>query len=101
MTNKEIVDEIANDKMVEEIARNIRVTSDYYKDFVQEMYLTLLEYDTDKLTEIYNKKQMKFFVARICINNWASGTSPFFCKYKRPQTHVDGNEDLTKLSEKI
>lgn len=100
-TNTEIIEEISKDKLVEEIARNIRVTSDYYDDFVQDMYLTLLEYDNEKLNDIYEKKQMKFFLARICINNWNSSTSPFYCKYKRPLTHIDGNQDLTKLSQKI
>lgn len=100
MTNQEIVEEITKDKLVEDIARNIKVSRDYYDDFVQDMYMTLLEYDNDKLNEIMSKNQMKFFIARICINNWNSKTSPFYCKYKRPLTHIDGNTDLTTLSNK-
>lgn len=101
MTNQEIVNQISKEKTVEDITHNIRVTSDYYDDFVQDMYLTLLEYPNDKLNEIYEKKQLKFFLARICINNWNSKTSPFYCKYKRPLSHLDMNQDLTKLSQKI
>jgi len=100
-TNTEIVKEIQKDNLVEDISRNIKVTPDYYDDFVQEMYLTLLEYDNAKLNEMYNKKQLKFFIVRICLNNWNSKTSPFYCRYKRPLSHIDGNADLTKLSDKI
>ena len=101
MTNQKIVEEITKDKLVEEIARNIRVTKGYYDDFVNDIYLTLLEYDNEKLNDIYEKNQIKFFIARICINNWNSKTSPFYCKYKRTLTHIDANADLTKLADII
>jgi len=101
MTNQEIVYSLSYSGLVEDIARNIRVTSDYYDDFVQETYVTLLEYDNTKLNEIFDKKQIKYFVVRIMLNNWNSTTSPFYCKYKRPLSHLDGNADLTKLSDKI
>ena len=100
-TNSEIIAEIQRDGMVEDIAHNIKVTPDYYDDFVQEMYVILLEYDNGKLNDIYEKKQLKFFVTRICINNWNSKTSPFYTKYKRPISHLDGNADLMKLSDRL
>ena len=101
MTNQEIVYCLSYSGLVEDIARNIRVTSDYYDDFVQEMYLTLLDYPNEKLDDIFRKNQIKFFTTRVCLNNWNSKTSPFYCKYKRPLSHLDGNADLTKLSDKI
>lgn len=101
MTNQEIVYCLSYSGLVEDIARNIKVTPDYYDDFVQETYVTLLEYDNTKLNEIFDKKQIKYFVVRIMLNNWNSTTSPFYCKYKRPLSHLDGNADLTKLSDKI
>lgn len=101
MTNQEIVSCLSYSGLVEDIARNIKVTPDYYDDFVQETYVTVLEYDNTKLNEIFDKKQIKYFVVRIMLNNWNSTTSPFYCKYKRPLSHIDGNADLTKLSDKI
>ena len=98
MTNQEIVNKLAEKRIIEDIAKNIQVSSDYYDDFVQDIYMTLLEYDNQKLNDIYEKNQIKFFIARICINNWNSKTSPFFCKYKRPLSHIDGNQNLDKLS---
>lgn len=101
LTNTEIVEELLKDKVVEQVAKNIRVESDYYDDFVQDIYLILLDYDNEKLNEIYKKKQLNFFITRICLNNWNSKTSPFYTKYKKPEAHTNRNINLTKLSEKI
>lgn len=101
MTNQEIVYCLSYSGLVEDISRNIRVDSDYYDDFVQEMYATLLEYDNDKLNEIFAKNQIKFFTARICLNNWNSRTSPFYTKYKKYLEHTDMNADLNGLSDKV
>lgn len=101
MTNQEIVYSLSYSGLVEDIARNIRVTSDYYDDFVQETYVTLLEYDNTKLNEIFDKKQIKYFVVRIMLNNWNSTTSPFYTKYKKYLEHTDMNADLNGLSDRV
>lgn len=101
MTNNEIVECLVFSGVVEDISRNIKVTGDYYDDFVEETFLTLLEYDNQKLNDIFQKNQIKYFVARICLNNWNSKTSPFYWRYKRPRTMIDANSDLKTLSEKI
>jgi len=100
-TNSEIVDALVKDELVETMAKNLRVDKDFYEDFVQEIYMILLTYDNKKLNEIYQKDQIKYFTARVCINNWQSSTSPFWTKYKKPLEHTNRNIDLTKLSEKI
>lgn len=101
MTNQEIVECLALSGIVEDISNNIKVTKDYYDDFVQETYLTLLEYDNAKLRDIFSKNQIKFFIARICINQWNSKNSPFFYKYKRHSRFIDANADLITLSKNI
>lgn len=101
MTNQEIVYCLSYSGLVEDIARNIKVTPDYYDDFVQETYVTLLEYDNTKLNEIFDKKQIKYFVVRIMLNNWNSRTSPFYTKYKKYLEHTDMNADLNGLSDRI
>lgn len=101
MTNQEIVEQLCKDKTVEQIAKNIRVTSDFFDDFVSEMYMILLTYDNDKLNEMYNNKQLKFFTARIAMNNWNSHTSPFWTKYKKPLEHENKNVTLERLADTI
>lgn len=79
----EVIEKIINEQIVETIADNIGVTSNYKDDFIQEMYLILLEYDKKALEDIYNKGDIKYFVSKICTNNWFSKTSPFYKNYKK------------------
>ena len=44
-----MLNKIANEKLVEDICKNIGVAEKYFDDFVQEMYLILMEYDQNKL----------------------------------------------------
>jgi hypothetical protein len=60
-------------------------------DFLQEMYMVLLEYKPEKIVEMYEKKQLKFFMVRIIQNQYNSKTSPFYRKYKKYYKYIDGN----------
>lgn len=74
---------IAKQKIVEELVNNIGVPALYKQDLIQEVYLILLEYDSQTLQELIDKNQIKFFISRICTNTWYSKTSPFYKKYKK------------------
>lgn len=82
-TNNKIVEEIYNTGLLRELCENIGVLPKDIEDFQQEIYLILLEYDTEKIKELYNKKQLKFFMVRIIQNQYHSKNSPFYMKYKR------------------
>lgn len=85
MTVNDIVEEIYKTNLLTELCENIGVTKNDMDDFLQEIYLILLEYDEEKLIEIYNKNQLKFFMVRIIQNQYHSKNSPFYMKYKRYQ----------------
>lgn len=85
MTVNDIVEEIYKTNLLTELCENIGVTKNNMDDFLQEIYLILLEYDEEKLIEIYNKNQLKFFMVRIILNQHHSKNSPFYMKYKRYQ----------------
>lgn len=85
MTVNDIVEEIYKTNLLTELCENIGVTKNDMDDFAQEIYLILLEYDEEKLIEIYNKNQLKFFIVRIIQNQYHSKNSPFYMKYKRYQ----------------
>lgn len=75
---------IAENKIVETIARNMRVEKEYYDDLVQEVYLILLTgYTEEKLQEAIDKKQINYIVTKIMKNQWFSGNSPFYRNYKK------------------
>lgn len=60
LSNKEIVDKLAKDKVVEEICRKITKgkDSDTLKDLCQEIYIQLLE--NPKAQGMYERGEIKF-----------------------------------------
>jgi DNA-directed RNA polymerase specialized sigma24 family protein len=91
MIVSKIITEIETSGLLRELCENIRVSSNDIDDLMQEIYLILLEYDRDKLIELYEKKQLKFFMVRIIQNQYNSKTSPFYRKYKKYYKYIDGN----------
>lgn len=88
-----MLEKIANERIVENICKNIGVSSKYYDDLVQEIYLILLEYDQAKLQTIYENNQLNFWLTRIIKNQYCSTTSPFYKKYRKYYELIDGNSD--------
>lgn len=79
----EIICELFEKKIIDEIMHNFSIKKNDWDDFMQEIYLILLEYDSDKLFEMYEKKQLKWFIIKIIQNQYFSKNSTFYCKYKK------------------
>ena len=78
------LEQIGNDKLVETIARNMRVSNEYFDDLCQEVYFILCTgYTEEKLQEAIDKKQINFIITSIMKNQWYSKTSPFYRQYKK------------------
>lgn len=90
MVNK-IISELEEQGTVREICENMKVSKNDIDDFVQEIYMILLEYKKDKIIELYEKKQLKFFIVGIVSRQYNSNTSPYYKKYKKYYTIIDGN----------
>lgn len=98
-----MIDKICNDRIVESIIKNLGVSPKYRDDLAQEVYIIILEYDRDKITEMYNNKQLNFFLTRVIKNQINSVTSSFYRKYrkfyeltdenKNNYTHMDDDDD--------
>lgn len=88
---KSIIDIIIKEQYVETLIDAYNVSSVYKDDLIQEIYLILLQYDKQKLMDIYNKKQLKFFIAKIITNQFNSQTSVFFKLYKKYNKLKDEN----------
>lgn len=86
-----MLEQLAKDKVVENLCRNIGVCSNYIDDLVQEVYLIMLEYDQEKLKQIYEKGEINYWLTRIIMNQYCSNTSPFYKKYRKYYDFIDDN----------
>lgn len=87
-----ILIELEEENVLREMCTNMNVSPNDMDDFVQELYVILLEYNQDKIVELYNKKQLKYFIVGIIQRQYHSKTSPFYKKYKKYYSIVDGNQ---------
>lgn len=72
MTNNEIITELARERIVEQIARNVcpRMGAELLADLAQDVYLALLKTDNDKLCDLYEHgTQINYYIVRIIKNN--------------------------------
>jgi hypothetical protein len=49
------------------------------------VYLVLLEYDEDKILDLWEHNEINFFLARIIINQYRSTNSPFYSLFRKFQ----------------
>ena len=95
MTKNEVVNIIAKEKMVETAVTNIAKTnSDTLKDLSQEIYLDLLSKDEDKIINLYETNQLRFFIVRMILNNLFSKNSPFYQTFKKSTNTTVNIDDL-------
>ena len=98
MTNAQIINEIANNGLVEEIIQGVSYSkfenTENIKDLAQDIYLQLLKMRTDKLNDLYTNNQLRFWIARIVVNSIHSKTSPYFYTYKKEQMQSVSISDI-------
>lgn len=102
MNKYEIVERLAKEKKVEKFVQNTAKTScPELDDLAQDIYLILLDMEEEKLIQLYNNKQLDYWIARIILNQYFSNTSPFYTKYKKFSHLSDQiNKDIRNRAEK-
>lgn len=101
MTKREIVERLAREQRVEEIIRNVARTSRLapdLQDLAQMVYLWVLDYDEDKIVDLWESDAIGFFLARIILNQYRSRDSPWRDLFHRHGIHYT---DIANLSDKI
>ena len=79
-----MVNIIAKERLVEEIVSNIAKTnSDILNDLSQNIYIDLLLKDEEKIVNLYETKQLRFFIVKMAKNNLFSKNSPFYKTFKK------------------
>jgi RNA polymerase sigma factor (sigma-70 family) len=64
------------------------------QDLTQECYIIMLEYDVEKMQKIYDNGHLKFWIARVMLNQYLRASSPFKKKhhtYLKDENAVVGN----------
>lgn len=80
----EIIAELGKDKVVEEIVHNIaQKKDDTLNDLIQDIYVDLLLKPSEKIEQLYDNNQLKFFITKMVLNNVNSKNSPYYYKYKK------------------
>lgn len=99
MTKNEIIEKLAKERLVEQICSNIAKSSNYddtLKDLSQNIYVDLLSKDEEKIINLYETNQIRFFVVRMVTNNLFSKNSPFYQTFKKntnATVNIDGLKD--------
>lgn len=84
MTKYEIVEQLARDRVVEQMVKNIcKVARSDLDDLAQLIYEALLNYDEAKLQRLHEEGSMRFFLARIITNQFYSNSSLYYYEYRR------------------
>lgn len=83
------VEYIAKNKIIEGLIVDYSVDYEYRSDLLQEIYMILLELDQSLLQNLIDKKQIRFYIARILRNQFYSKTSKFYKTYKYPILHKE------------
>lgn len=85
MIVSEIVEQLGREKRVEQIVLRIAgcsALSADLQDLCQMIYLNLLEYDADKLVNLWESDAINFLIVRLVLFNLRSKTSRYYYTIK-------------------
>lgn len=86
MTNREIVDTYLGNGLIDtclDCQFSQLDDKQFKQDFKNDLILTLLEYDNEKLNDAHLNNHFNAFITRIIINNIFSKTSPYYTAYRK------------------
>tara|TARA_Y100001938_G_C8005248_1_gene386956 strand:+ start:76 stop:609 length:534 start_codon:yes stop_codon:yes gene_type:complete len=69
-------------------------------DLTQEVFLYLLELPSEKLQQLIEDKQIKYYFIRLCKNNYYSKTSKYHYKYRKQLEHIEYTNSSLSVTKK-
>lgn len=78
-------------KMLDILFTNMRIPKEEFDDLKQEIYIIILDYDREKIIEMYEKKQLKYWLVRVITNQYFSKYSTYYYKYRKYYEMIDKN----------
>lgn len=97
MIAKEIINQLAKDRIIETIITNVakKQYDQTDQDLAQDLYQSLLEKDPEFVETLFNNDELQFFITRMVIRNVQSKTSPYYYTYKISQRRINPIDDET------
>ena len=97
-TRQEVIDAIISLNVVEKLAnRYFSALGNNKEDFIQHLYLIILEMPEERLIRLYDKGELVFYLMRIGRNQALYPKSDFNKNFNDP--HIIYKEDLTNEQE--
>ena len=95
MTKEGVVEYIARSKLIQECILIVTggVWRSEYDDLTQDILIELLS--QEKIVDLYEKDQLRYYVVRVVRNNIQSNTSRFFYRYRRFSLLNSGDKALS------
>lgn len=89
MNKTQIISQIANEKLVERVINKIdpKILPSC-PDLANDIYLSLMEKDSDAIVKLYESGQLAFFIIRMVKNNIFSSNSPYYRIYKKYENNA-------------
>ena len=99
MTTRGVVEYIARSKLIQECILVVTggIWRSEYDDLVQDLLVEFL--DQEKIVDLYEKNQLRYYVVRVVRNNLQSCTSRFFYRYRRFSLLNSGDKALESYGE--
>lgn len=99
MNRNEIVEYIYRLKVVEKCASRFgNIIGQYKDDFIQYIYLQILELPDEKLIDLFSKGELIYYIIAICRNNALGRYSSFFKEMK--EKYIIQYEDEEMLQQR-
>lgn len=99
MSDLEVINKMAQTRMIEHIVSNIGKGSfNNDDDLCQDLYVELIEKTEKKpnyLVDLYKKKHLNFYVTRLVMNNLYSKNSRYYYKYGKYNQNRSELEDVS------
>lgn len=83
MSNNEIIEKLAKERVVEMIVARQGLSTPYKKDLCQDIYLDLLKKDCSLVAKLDDSGEMSYYITKMVKNNINSTTSPFYKNYEK------------------
>lgn len=97
-TRDDIIQGIIDEQIIEKCSTVFAnyISPELKYDYIQDMYLAILEIPDDKLLQLYNDGTLNFYILSICKYQATMNNSKFHTRYTNKLKTVQLNDEIIK-----